>query len=157
MLLISIKTLQDDRFLRPLQNISGLFFEDSTIGFEQEEANLIVDIHIEENVKASARLTDVYKLNGVNIKIFIPKSNSNIFTNVIITILTSAKYKLCLNFNSFCINPKLIKNNTIVLFNSGYLVTVTTIASKIMNTVLKAINILTDNLLYRINCMYKNV
>ncbi|MDF9570543.1 hypothetical protein P5752_27715, partial [Bacillus cereus] len=42
---------------------------------------------------------------------------------VIITILTSAKYKLCLNFNSFCINPKLIKNNTIVLFNSGYLVT----------------------------------
>ncbi len=59
MLLISIKTLQDDRFLRPLQNIGGLFFEDSTIGFEQEEANLIVDIHIEENVKASARLTDV--------------------------------------------------------------------------------------------------
>ncbi len=46
-------------FLRPLQNIGGLFFEDSTIGFEQEEANLIVDIHIEENVKASARLTDV--------------------------------------------------------------------------------------------------
>lgn len=59
MLLISIKTLQDDRFLRPLQNIGGLFFEESTIGFEQEEANLIVDIHIEENVKASARLTDV--------------------------------------------------------------------------------------------------
>lgn len=55
-MLISIKTLQDDRFLRPLQNIGGLFFEDSTIGFEQEEANLIVDIHIEDNVKASARL-----------------------------------------------------------------------------------------------------
>ena len=36
-----------------------LIFEESTIGFEQEEANLIVDIHIEENVKASARLTDV--------------------------------------------------------------------------------------------------
>ncbi len=42
MLLISIKTLQDDRFLRPLQNIGGLFFEESTIGLEQEEANLIV-------------------------------------------------------------------------------------------------------------------
>ncbi len=36
-----------------------LIFEESTIEFEQEEANLIVDIHIEENVKASARLTDV--------------------------------------------------------------------------------------------------
>ena len=36
-----------------------LIFEDSTIGFEQEEANLIVDIHIEDNVKASAQLTDV--------------------------------------------------------------------------------------------------
>lgn len=59
MLLISIKTLQDDRFLRPLQNISGLFFEESTIGFEKEDANLIVDIHVEGNVTASARLTDV--------------------------------------------------------------------------------------------------
>ena len=59
MLLISIKTLQDDRFLRPLQNISGLFFEESTIGFEKEDANLIVEIKIEGNVTASARLTDV--------------------------------------------------------------------------------------------------
>ncbi|EOW9530255.1 coproporphyrinogen III oxidase [Bacillus cytotoxicus] len=58
-MLISIKTLQDDRFLRPLQHISGLFFEESTIGFEKEEANLIVDIQIEGNVTASARLTDV--------------------------------------------------------------------------------------------------
>lgn len=58
-MLISIKTLQDDRFLRPLQHISGLFFEESTIGFEKEGANLIVDIQIEGNVMASACLTDV--------------------------------------------------------------------------------------------------
>ncbi|EOV9528810.1 coproporphyrinogen III oxidase [Bacillus cytotoxicus] len=58
-MLISIKTLQDDRFLRPLQHISGLFFEESTIGFEKEGANLIVDIQIEGNVTASACLTDV--------------------------------------------------------------------------------------------------
>ena len=32
----------------PLQNIGGLFFEESTIGFEKEEANLIVDIQIEK-------------------------------------------------------------------------------------------------------------
>ena len=57
MLLISIKTLQDDRFYVRYK-ILAAFFEES-IGFEQEEANLIVDIHIEENVKASARLTDV--------------------------------------------------------------------------------------------------
>ncbi|MEI4831312.1 coproporphyrinogen III oxidase [Bacillus sp. FJAT-53711] len=59
MLLISIKTLQDDRFLRPLQNISGLFFEESTVAFEKEDANIIVDINIEGNVTASARLTEV--------------------------------------------------------------------------------------------------
>ena len=59
MLLISIKTLQDDRFYVRYKILAAYFFEDSTIGFEQEEANLIVDIHIEENVKASARLTDV--------------------------------------------------------------------------------------------------
>ena len=58
MLLISIKTLQDDRFTSATK-YWRLIFEDSTIGFEQEEANLIVDIHIEDNVKASARLTDV--------------------------------------------------------------------------------------------------
>ena len=58
MLLISIKTLQDDRFTSATKYWL-LIFEDSTIGFEQEEANLIVDIHIEDNVKASAQLTDV--------------------------------------------------------------------------------------------------
>ena len=57
-MLISIKTLQDDRFTSATK-YWRLIFEDSTIGFEQEEANLIVDIHIEDNVKASARLTDV--------------------------------------------------------------------------------------------------
>ena len=58
-MLISIKTLQDDRFYVRYKILAAYFFEDSTIGFEQEEANLIVDIHIEDNVKASARLTDV--------------------------------------------------------------------------------------------------
>ncbi len=39
--------------------LAAYFLKIVLIGFEQEEANLIVDIHIEENVKASARLTDV--------------------------------------------------------------------------------------------------
>ena len=47
MLLISIKTLQDDRFTSATK-YWRLIFEESTIGFEQEEANLIVDIHIGE-------------------------------------------------------------------------------------------------------------
>ncbi|MFX3624158.1 MAG: coproporphyrinogen III oxidase [Ectobacillus sp.] len=61
MLRITIQTLKDDRFLRPLQLISGLFFEEPTVAFEQEEANLVVDIQVkgEDAVTASAALTDI--------------------------------------------------------------------------------------------------
>ncbi|WP_028402498.1 coproporphyrinogen III oxidase [Ectobacillus panaciterrae] len=57
---ITIQTLRDDRFLRPLQLIGGLFFEECTVAFEQENADLVVAIHIEgENaVTASAVLTE---------------------------------------------------------------------------------------------------
>jgi oxygen-independent coproporphyrinogen-3 oxidase len=61
LLQITVETLQDDRFLRPLQLISGLFFEECTVAFEQEHPNLVIDIHIEDEniVTASAFLTEI--------------------------------------------------------------------------------------------------
>ena len=57
MLLISIKTLQDD-VLRPLQNIGGLFLKIVRLDLNKRKRILSL-IYIEDNVKASARLTDV--------------------------------------------------------------------------------------------------
>ncbi|WP_416828650.1 coproporphyrinogen III oxidase [Ectobacillus polymachus] len=58
MLLISIQSLRDDRFLRPLRLISSLFFEECEVAFDQDAADIVVDIAVEgENiVTATAKL-----------------------------------------------------------------------------------------------------
>ncbi|MFD3447249.1 coproporphyrinogen III oxidase [Microbacteriaceae bacterium 4G12] len=60
MLRITIETLRDDRFLRPLRLIGGLFFEECTVAFEQEETDLVVDLMVEgeEVVTATASLRE---------------------------------------------------------------------------------------------------
>jgi oxygen-independent coproporphyrinogen-3 oxidase len=57
---IAIQSLQDDRFLRPLRLISGLFYEESEVCFA-EKGDLVVDISItgEDIVTASAALTEM--------------------------------------------------------------------------------------------------
>ncbi len=58
---IVITGIQDDRFLRPLQLIGGLFFEECTVAFQDEEAKIKVNLLIEgtDAVTASALLTDL--------------------------------------------------------------------------------------------------
>ncbi|MCP8968183.1 coproporphyrinogen III oxidase [Ectobacillus ponti] len=57
---IQLRNLQDERFLRPLQLISGLFFEECETAIHTSEADFMVDITVEgtAHVAAAAVLTE---------------------------------------------------------------------------------------------------
>ncbi|WP_071396046.1 coproporphyrinogen III oxidase [Bacillus tuaregi] len=62
-MLITIKGLQDERFIRPLELIANLFFEETTVSFqEQDKSDLVIQLmlNIKENsVHVKGQLVDV--------------------------------------------------------------------------------------------------
>ena len=64
-MLIEIKGLQDERFLRPLQEITNLFFEESKVTFKQaEEADYIADFTVKESDTVKVSVTLVHRETG---------------------------------------------------------------------------------------------